>query len=197
MSSGALSKINFRFVGEDVAKTAGVFAVLGVFLGLISGVYKEMSRKKDISGFREKLPRTLQQAPEFADCIMNLSETKRADMKALERVARRCSNLLEMAADVRGADPASVEPSVSAAASQMQNSIGRYLREYYNGSGITLVAEGTGIDRGMVPMNRDLRHAHVALLGGIEALVHDVHCSVKDKREEKAAAVRYAGLEGL
>ena len=193
---GLKSKVNMRFVLQDAVKLTGYFALTGLVLGLLSGVSKEVSRKKDITGFREKLPRTLQQQPEFADCIINLSETKLADMEALERVARRCNSLIELAGKVHNADPASVEPSVSAAASQMQDSIGRYLQRYYLNSNVSLISEGTGINRVSVPLSRDLRHAHVALMGGIEGVVNDIHCTVKDKREEKAAAVRYGGLEG-
>jgi hypothetical protein len=189
------NNFNSKFIVADIVKTVGVCAAAGVVIGAASAVYKEWTRGKQKQTFKINLPENVQQSPEFMECIMVLAEVKHAHMQSLERVARRCSSLLSLLTSLQDADPDSVEASVAPAASQIQDSIRRYLGVYYANSGVALVSEAQSYGKDMVPVIRDLRHAHVSFMSGVEGLVHEVHTTVQDKREAKAAAIEYNHLD--
>jgi len=157
-------------------------ACIGGLVGLASGVLNERKRLGSTESMRVKLPTCVLQQPDLLEAIMALSETKKPDLPALERVARRVKSLLDLLSEISAAEPKSIERSLSATASQMQNSVRLRLREYYLSSDILLSQdEGKGDFK---PLGPAPRRAHEFLAEFVEALVHDVHMTVNAKRDE-------------
>jgi hypothetical protein len=179
--------MNARFVAEDVGKTVGTFAGIGLVVGLLAALLNERGRLADQAHVRTHIPARVAGVSQLKDNLLVLAGIKSPDKNSLQRVIRRCDSLIEMVIAVDGADPSTVKPSLSAAASAMEASIVKYLLQFYTLSNVALIREQEGErPNRLVPVNRDLREAHQVIRQVVEGVAHELKKRVKDKLELKS-----------
>lgn len=181
----------------EIALKAAVFAA---GLGLAASVYRSIRdvepitdapqrRKKFRTSSRLHVPALVESMQPIHEALVSMSEYRSADIRALERVARRCGALIETFIKVSSAKGETIRPSIIALGDRYKNSIRKHLRSFYVYSDVVLVPaqseDGPGTD--LVPVNRDLKHAHEELMSAIDCLAQSVELSARGKIEEGVA----------
>lgn len=170
-------------IATEAFRTVGLFAGLGVGVGVLVGLYKEHRRVSERNDMEIRLPSMVCNMPDIKDSIIIMSDTKYADLYRLERVARRCETLIQLVASLETADPKTVRASISSVASEIEASILHHLGLFYHASYVPVTEVSYKHIKVHVPINRDLSFAHETLMKRIEGLVDDVHLGVKGKLE--------------
>ena len=126
-----------------------------------------------------RIPRILDGMEPLKDALLTLSQCKDADCWQLERVCRRCASLVQAYVAVSNADPSTVKPSIIALGSKYTASVKSHLHYFYTCSSVPLVA----VDRQMLPVNTDLKHAHETIMSTLECLTDALELVAREKIE--------------
>jgi len=176
--------MNFRFIAQDTFKAALAFAGMGAVLGVIAAGFKEHGRCTHRQKMKVNMPPMLLGMDMVRESLDVLSNVKRVNFESFERVIRRCNTLVELNVAVATADSSTVKLAVATAATQMFDSVRRYLLKYYYECDVLLAKDQDGrCPRHLVPVNRDLRAAHDTLIECMEAVTFNIHLLVKEKVE--------------
>lgn len=167
----------------DALQLAGVFAGFGVVVGTASGLWNEYGRVAEQKKMHLRLPPVVCNYGDLKDAIVVLSDGRHSDLGKLESIARRFEKLISLAASVENAQPKTVKPSISSVASEIEASILRNLGLFYHASHIPVTEATYKRMKVHVPMTRDFKFAHDAMMQLAESLVDGIHHSVKDKLE--------------
>ena len=177
------------------AKIGAALGTVGLLLGAITGFMGERKRINSREAVKTILPASVVACDEMREPLLRLSEAEGAHTASLQRVARRCAAMLQLYNRVQRADPRTVEMGIIAAARKTEESVQRYLREFFRASSIQLIEIKTGSTgagtRRLEPANTDLRTAYTSLLVIIDAYTFNLTMLVKSKFEEAAAMTKY------
>lgn len=164
-------------------KVGGAALGVGLIVGATSGVISESKRKERVHAVKMNLPLRVSTVDGMRDPLMELARAKHANQKDVLLVARRCETMLKLYSAIYKAHPSTVQPSLSATASQVQGTIREKLRDFYANARVPLVKT----DGYAVPVNHDLRKAHETLMQTIDAYRHSIMLVVKAKLEQNVA----------
>lgn len=162
----------------------GGVALLGIG-ALVSGAVQITSKlnSSDNEEPKIRLSRILDSMQPMRDALLAMSENSRADLMQLERVGRRCASLLDAYLKVMAAQSTTVRAAIITLGSRYTDSIKYHLYEFYKLSDILLVE----VDKQMVPMNLDLKHAHESLINSVECLAQSLEIAAREKIEQGVA----------
>ena len=147
-------------------------------LGIFGAVLNITRRQLDVQT-NIHIPGSLDSLETLKEALVTLSNIKDAHVGELERVCRRCASLLHAYLAVCNADAKTVKPSIIALGSKYTASIKSHLQNFYALSGVSMVQ----VDRQLLPVNMDLKHAHETILITLECLTDSLELAAREKLE--------------
>jgi hypothetical protein len=164
---------------------SAVFAGLGGLVGVGVGFGVEAKRVRRRRALSLNLPAQVLDDPCLMEPLLALADCRSCHLPSLQRLARRCQQMVELRARIFEATPAAVEWDSVTAAAQLYASIRKYLREFYKASHIQLVPDSGA----MMPVVTDYATAQETLLETVVGYQHAITMEVKKKREQFVAGL--------
>jgi hypothetical protein len=179
--------IQAKNVAVSAAKMAVVVGVLGLIVGAAKGIVAEKSRiNTSASRIPHWMPPNLAVDERLVTSLKRLSQTHNANMKALARVARRCSSMIRLQEDIQRAASTNVDPVLKISARKLKEETIDLLYEYYRLSYVPLGSPTPDDpDERQTPLGLSFRLAHLSFIEALGDFVDNIALDIEDQMEAK------------